>query len=70
MVGTGNSEFQILLDLDEASLRLIAEPAVAQAIMNVRKGRVVATPGYDGVYGVIHALKPEERIAGRQKSLL
>lgn len=70
IVQAGGSEFKVLLDLSESALGQIADSAIVRAIINVRSGRVIAKPGYDGVYGVISALPAEQRAVGRQKRLL
>lgn len=54
-------EFDILLDLDEATIAGISTPAVAQSIIRVRNGKVHIEPGYDGVFGKIHIYSPQER---------
>lgn len=56
MLKKGGSDFKILLDLPISELEKIALPAVVTAIKNIRAGKVQATAGYDGVYGVISAL--------------
>ena len=47
------SEFTVLLDAELAELKkaLPAEHRLAEAIVNVRQGKVEIRPGYDGVYG-------------------
>jgi len=47
------TEFEILLDLDEAQLSKISNPEIAAAIMAMRCGQVRLTPGFDGVYGKV-----------------
>ena len=53
LVRDGHSEFGILLDEVEASLRERTDPEIAAAIIAMREGRVDRKPGYDGVYGTI-----------------
>jgi len=53
MLATGRTEFGLLLDESESSLRTIADARVAEAILRMRKGDVERVPGYDGEYGVI-----------------
>ena len=60
MVGL-NTEFKILLDLDENQIREISTPELAQAIMRVRQGNVHIEGGYDGVFGKIHIFDEKER---------
>lgn len=47
------SEFAILLEAEEGKLRVDLPPAVAEAVIRMRRGEVRITPGYDGEYGVI-----------------
>ncbi|MFA5048021.1 MAG: endonuclease Q family protein [Patescibacteria group bacterium] len=47
------SEFEILLDLDEAELNSLTREDVVASILKVRKGEVEIQPGYDGVYGKV-----------------
>jgi len=48
-----HSEFEILLDLPEAEIRALASGNIAEAILNMRGGKVEIVPGYDGEYGKI-----------------
>ena len=47
------SEFEILLDLPEAEIKAMTSEIIAEAILNMRAGKVQVTPGYDGEYGKI-----------------
>lgn len=57
------SEFEILRHVP---LETIGErsPVLAEAIKNVRTGRVQREPGYDGVYGTIRTLTPSPEKTG------
>lgn len=44
-------EYAVLIDASKDALRAVVEEQVADAIVNVRAGRVRVVPGYDGVYG-------------------
>jgi DNA helicase II / ATP-dependent DNA helicase PcrA len=58
---TGN-EFHILLDADPKLIEKNAsEPAIAEAIANMRAGKVRVSPGYDGEYGKVEVLGGRER---------
>ncbi len=70
LVAKGASEFGVLLDLSYEQLQSLTDPAVALAINNVRQGQVEATPGYDGVYGIIKIFKDGQLVKPKQKSLL
>jgi uncharacterized protein (TIGR00375 family) len=47
------SELGILLDLEEEELAAFTPARILAGIMQVRRGEVQITPGYDGVYGRI-----------------
>lgn len=47
------SEYSVLIDAGFDELVKVVDPAVAEAIIRVREGRVRVVPGYDGVYGQI-----------------
>ncbi|MCS6927394.1 MAG: endonuclease Q family protein [Candidatus Binatia bacterium] len=46
-------ELRLLLDLPEEELTTLTPPGVGHAILQVRRGQVEITPGYDGTYGKI-----------------
>ena len=52
-VTENHSEFDILLDLSEQQIRALTSENIAQAIMNMRNGKVEVIPGYDGEYGKV-----------------
>lgn len=63
-------EFEILRSVAPAEIERIAGPCVAEGIRRLRAGEVERRPGYDGAYGTITLLRPEEREqAGGQLSL-
>ena len=47
------SEFKILLDLNAIELEKIMPKVLVDGILDMRSGKVVVTPGYDGVFGKI-----------------
>ncbi len=53
LISRFNTEFSILLDVPYEELKEVALPEVADGIQRMREGRVVITPGYDGVYGEV-----------------
>ncbi|MBI2100676.1 MAG: DNA helicase UvrD [Candidatus Vogelbacteria bacterium] len=53
------SEFAILLDASEGDLRSGLPPAVAEAVVRMRRGEVAITPGYDGEYGIIKIFRDD-----------
>ena len=44
-------EYTVLIDASQEAMAKIVEPRIAEAIVNVRKGKIHVIPGYDGVYG-------------------
>ncbi len=61
MIAVFGSEFKILLDADEESLKKNALPIIAEGIIRMRQGKVIIKPGYDGEYGIIKIFEDEER---------
>ncbi len=53
------SEFAILLEAEEGKLRAGLPPAVAEAVIRMRRGAVAITPGYDGEYGIIKIFRDD-----------
>lgn len=62
-----------LLILREAPLEEIARvagPLVAEAVRRMREGEIEVQPGFDGEYGKIILLKPEERVGFSGQAIL
>ncbi|HEY4510165.1 MAG TPA: hypothetical protein VJC15_04265 [Candidatus Paceibacterota bacterium] len=65
-----DSEFQILLDTDDSTLKSATLPEIAEGIKRVREGKVKIEPGYDGEYGKIKIFEEgEQKAITTQKSL-
>ncbi len=62
MIAKGVSEFNILLELSRENIKNISNELVAEAVMRMRAGNVMAIPGYDGVYGIVKVFKEGELI--------
>ena len=60
MIEKGESEFNILLNLNRDEIKNISNEMIAEAIDRVRKGKVIATPGFDGQYGVVKVFTEDE----------
>ncbi len=60
MTGTLGSEFTILRELPIEEIKKAAGPLIAEGIDRLRKGQVERTPGFDGEYGKIGLLSPED----------
>ncbi|MDR2133945.1 MAG: UvrD-helicase domain-containing protein, partial [Treponema sp.] len=63
------SEFSILMETDISALEKSKIPGLsgellAGAIDRMRRGEVSISPGYDGEYGVIRVLSPDDRTGG------
>jgi len=69
------SEFDILIDANKESLVKVTDEKIADAIINVREGKVKIKPGYDGVYGQlmfdgnVDEKQPNDTNVIKQKSL-
>jgi PHP family Zn ribbon phosphoesterase len=65
-IGRFGSEFNLLLHTSLDEIRE-ASPILGEAILRMRAGRVIRTPGYDGEYGVIRVFEEgeAERLAGQ-----
>ncbi len=57
LVGKFGSEYSVMLDVDQDSLRNAAGPELSDAILRVRSDDVIVEPGYDGVYGKLDLSK-------------
>ena len=53
MIREIGNEFHILLDADAQSISAVVGSRIATAVMSVRSGNVLITPGYDGIYGKV-----------------
>ena len=53
-------EFTILREVPEEEIGRVAGPAVAEGVRRMRRGQVELSPGYDGEYGKIKLLDPQE----------
>nr|WP_289765891.1 UvrD-helicase domain-containing protein [uncultured Acetatifactor sp.] len=60
MIQALGPEFAILREIPVEDIRKAAGPLVAEGILRLRQGQVKRTPGYDGEYGKIGLLTPED----------
>nr|WP_296475518.1 UvrD-helicase domain-containing protein [uncultured Acetatifactor sp.] len=60
MIGGLGPEFAILREVPVEDIRKAAGPLVAEGIRRLREGKVERTPGFDGEYGKIGLLSPED----------
>ncbi len=60
MIGSLGPEFAILREIPVEDIRKAAGPLLAEGIRRLREGKVERTPGFDGEYGKIGLLTPED----------
>jgi uncharacterized protein (TIGR00375 family) len=69
LIGRYQTEFNILLDVPEETLRRSTSPQIAEGVIRVRNGKIKIFPGYDGEYGKIQifdeggGFKQEEQLS-------
>ncbi|RMH03134.1 MAG: DNA helicase UvrD [Nitrospirae bacterium] len=61
LLATFGSELSILLNVPIEELVAHGDPLLATAIHRMRQGQVDVAPGYDGEYGRVRLLSPEDR---------
>ncbi|MBI2644391.1 MAG: DNA helicase UvrD [Candidatus Wildermuthbacteria bacterium] len=54
------SEFAVLLDTDQSTLRNVTSPEITEGIIRVRDGKIKIDPGFDGEYGKIEIFGKSE----------
>jgi uncharacterized protein (TIGR00375 family) len=64
------TEFRILLDMNKEELVSALPDRIARGIINVRRGDVEITPGYDGEYGRVKIFKEGDESKDKQLSFL
>ncbi len=62
LVATFGPELRILCETDVADLGRAGGSLLAEAVARLRRGEVIKQAGYDGEYGVVRLLRPEERV--------
>ncbi len=60
LVATFGPELHILCEADLADLSRAGGSLLAEAVARLRRGEVIKEAGYDGEYGVIRLMRPEE----------
>ncbi len=60
MLGRLGPEFEILREIPLEDIKKAAGPLLAEGIRRLRDGKVSRTPGFDGEYGKIGLLTPED----------
>jgi uncharacterized protein (TIGR00375 family) len=63
-------EFNILLDASIEELKSVSLPEIAEGIINVREGKVIREPGYDGVFGKIKIFGKEREVKTIKQKML
>jgi uncharacterized protein (TIGR00375 family) len=64
LVEQGGSEFAILMELSPEDLGTFVPPMILEGILRVREGRLLITPGFDGVFGKVRIFTQAEREKG------
>ncbi len=70
LVKTFGSEFAVLIDASDSSIRSGTSPEIAEGILRVRAGRVSIDPGFDGEYGKIKIFEDGERQEAAKQTAL
>src|SRR5215469_15128870 len=60
LVATFGPELRILCETDVAELSRAAGSLLAEAVARLRRGEAIKQAGYDGEYGVIRLMRPED----------
>ena len=63
------SEFEILVRAAEEDLRKMLSPRAAEGVIRMRSGKVTKKAGFDGEYGVISVLGPDDKAPEGEKQL-
>jgi len=73
LVKAGGDEFNVLMNIDEAELKKMTLPKIAEGVMKVHRGDIIVEAGYDGVFGTVKVWPEQEKMseaeASGQKSL-
>lgn len=70
LINKFGTEFDILLKIKESDLKKVTKIEIAEGIIKARDGKVIKSPGYDGVYGKISVFsKSRVRSSINQKTL-
>jgi DNA helicase-2/ATP-dependent DNA helicase PcrA len=65
ILGQLGPELEILFDLPLEEIAAVGGSRLAEGIGRMRRGEVIAQPGYDGEFGVIRVFPVEEKSAGQ-----
>jgi len=63
------TEFNVLLDTPEETLRSATTPKIAEGLLRMRQGRVVVEPGYDGEFGKVRLFTETASPAATEEQL-
>ncbi len=61
LVNRFGSELEILMDIDPQELERSTIPLFKEAVEKIRKGKVIFSPGYDGVFGKLNIFSEDEK---------
>lgn len=68
-INIAGNEFALLKEVPLEEIKA-HQPQLAEAVRRLRSGEVKRTPGYDGVYGVIHLFEGKQKIIPSLQSSL
>ena len=68
LVPTFGSEFDVLIHVPATDL-YAENPDISRAIEKMRRGELSITPGYDGIYGIVHLFGEGEKKTTGQPTL-
>ena len=63
------TEFDVLLNATEETLRKATTPKIAEGLLRMRQGQVVIEPGYDGEYGKVRVFSEAQPAAAAEQQL-
>ena len=69
LISAFGNEFAVLIDVQARELQAATLPEIAQAVMQVREGKVSIEPGYDGEYGTIRISGKQDKTIAAQSQL-
>lgn len=61
IIKSGETEFNVLLNLSKEKLLKICNPLITEAILRVRNNKVKLIPGFDGNYGKVEIFTNQEK---------
>jgi len=66
LVNELGNEFHVLLDSSHEDIERVGGVAIAEGVKRMREGALYISPGYDGVFGTVQVLAPDEVLGPKQ----